>query len=210
MKMAISDHLYSNKDNVSEYLILKWAQTLAKNDLYLLDKHGISFTDQKNIPRESLAQLLCDQILTKMRADLKSKIMKTFNTKLVVDVAEGLVEHSKQHGDAACLARVTGVSYKFAVRVLEAVQTGDTKKLFSKERRRDSIIGSGVLARFTDFISQPEQSRECPGATISVGYKKREPKHLLLKSKAVLCQEFLALHEDVSFKKSVLMRDFPR
>ena len=209
-RTIISDRLKSFTAEVSGFVILKWAQTLAITDLHLLSNHGISFADETDIPRESLAQLLCDQILTRMRADLKTKIMKSFHTKMVIDVAEGLVKHSSEHGDAACLARVTGVSNKFAVRVLNAVQAGDQKKLFLKERRRDSIIGSGILARFTDFISQPEQSRECPGATISVSYKKRKPKHLLTKSKPVLCKEFLALNEDISVKDSDLMRDFPR
>ena len=195
---------------MSRYLVLKWAQTLANSDLHLLAEQGISFTNQQDVPRQSLAQLLCDQILTNMRADLKTKIMKNFNTKLVISVAEGLVEHSSKYGDAMFLARATGVSHGFADRVLQAVKNGDTKTLFIKERRRDSIIGSGILNRFIEFVSQPEQSRECPGATISVGYNKREPKHLLLKSKPALCQEFLAQNEDISVKKSVLMRDFPR
>ena len=163
-----------------------------------------------DIPKECLIQLICDQILSRMRSDLKTKLMKNFNTKLVVDTAEKLLEHSKEHGDAALLARVTGVSFKFASRVIKAVEEGEQKQLFTRERRRDSIIGSGILDRFTMFISQPEQSRECPGATISVAYKKRETKHLLLKSKPVICQEFLAENEDISVKKSVLMRDFPR
>ena len=128
----------------------------------------------------------------------------------MVDTAEGLVKYSSQHGDDASLARVAGVSQKFAARVLDAVKSGEQKKLFSRERRRDSIIGSGILSRFKEFISQPEQSRECPGVTISVAYKKREPKHLLCKSKPVLCQEFLSQNLDISVKKSVLMRDFPR
>ena len=45
---------------------------------------------------------------------------------------------------------------------------------------------------------------------LSVAYKKREPKHLLLKSKPALCNEFLSKNEDINVKKSVLMRDFPR
>ena len=93
---------------------------------------------------------------------------------------------------------------------MDLVKAGEKDKLFSKERRRDSIIGSGVLSRFTHFLSQPEQSRECPGTTISVAYKRREQKHLLLKSKLIICQEFLAQNPDISDKKSVLMRDFPR
>ena len=125
-------------------------------------------------------------------------------------MAEGLVEHSRNYGDATFLARVTGVSHRFVDRVLQAVRIGDTKTLFVKERRRASIIGSGILNRFIEFVSQPEQSRECPGATISVGYNKREPKHLLLKSKPALCQEFLTKNEEITVKKSVLMRDFPR
>ena len=210
MKTKILNHISSLQPSVSRFLILKWGQTLALEDLHLLDYQGIFFDSEDDIPRECLAQLLCDQILSKMRADLKTKIMKSFNTKLVVEVAEGLVRHASQHGDAASLARVTGVSQRFASRVLEAVRNGDQLKLFTRERRRDSIIGSGILERFRDFISQPEQSRECPGTTISVAYKKREPKHLLIKSKPALCQEFLSLNEDIRVKKSVLMRDFPR
>ena len=116
---------------------------LATNDIYLLDNQGISFMEEKDIPKGCLAQLLCDQILARMRADLKTKILKDFNTKLVVDTAEKLLQHSSDHGDAALLARVTGVSFKFASRVIKAVKGGDKEKLFSRERRRDSIIGQG-------------------------------------------------------------------
>ena len=201
-KTRILNHLNTLKSKVSSFLILKWAQALASHDVHLLERHDVFFKSENDIPREVLAQLLCDKILANMRADLKTKLMKSFNTKLVISVAEGLVEHISHHGDAAHLARVTGVSHRFACRVLEAVQSGEQGKLFIRERRRDSIIGSGVLDRFKLFISQPEQSRECPGTTISVAYKKKESKHLLLKSKPVLCQEFLALNEDITVKKS--------
>ena len=96
IKSPISQHLTSLKNHVLSHVILKWAQVLAKEDIHLLNNHGIFFTEEGDIPRESLAQLLCDQILNRMRADLKTKIMKNFNTKVVVDTAEGLVNHIRE------------------------------------------------------------------------------------------------------------------
>ena len=174
IKKKIVEYISTFQKNVASYLLLKWAQTIAMKDFHLLDSLGIFFATEEDIPKECLAQLLCDQILARMRSDLKTKVMKSFNAKLVIEVAEGLVRHASDHGDAANLARVTGVSHKFATKVIEAVKAGEQEKLFSRERRRDSIIGSGILQRFRDFISQPEQSRECPGTTIREASPKKQ------------------------------------
>ena len=85
---------------------------LAENDLSLLDTQGISFKSEQDMPRGCLVQALCDQILSKMRKDMKTKIMKNFNTKLVVDTAEKLQEYTSEHGDIELLAKATGVSQR--------------------------------------------------------------------------------------------------
>ena len=47
---------------------------------------------------------------------------------VLVETAEKL--HSSDHGYADFLARVTGVSFKLASRVIKAMKEGDQKKLY--------------------------------------------------------------------------------
>ena len=115
-----------------------------------------------------------------------------------------------EHGEVTGLSRAIGTTRKFASKVITAVRNGQENHLYARNRRRDSIQGSGVLARFEEFLRDQQNSRAVLGQFVSVAYKVRKPKYLLLKSKATLIVELLEQNEDINCHCKVLLRDWPR
>ena len=66
-----------------------------------------------------------------------------------------------------------------------------------------------MFSRFLRYLERQENSRECPGETISVSRNKRLPKFLLNHSKKKIASAFLVENPDIKASTSVLLRDWP-
>ena len=211
-KIRVLDFFRNNKRLASlpETFLLKWAQKVCDTDHLLFSQLGLVFVEEQDIPRLSKARILSLKIMTDMRKNMKKDTTRKFNISFVINVAESLIDVTKDYGDAKLLAEVVGCTEKFAARVLKLVESGKTQTLFRKERRRDSIQGSGVFSRFLKFIALQENLRECPGQTISVSKNKRMQQFLLKKSKMEMALQFLEQNSDIKVGPKVLLRDWPQ
>ena len=116
-----------------------------------------------------------------------------------------------KHGDVSVLSRAIGSSWNYAKMILEHMKSGDTEKLFTRDTRSDAIKASEYPKLLAGFAKDPENSRAVPGNdTVSVGYKVRAPKFILIKSRVTVMKAFKEKYPDCKFSLRVLNREWPQ
>ena len=84
-------------------------------------------------------------------------------------------------------------------------------KLFKREIKGDSIKVSPYPRLLAEFAKDPVNSRSVPGKeTISISYKVRAPKFLLIKPRISILKEFKERNPECKFSLSVLNREWPQ
>ena len=83
-----------------------------------------------------------------MMSNKQSTTIRNFTISHAIRVTKKLYTWKlSENWDITGLAQALGTSREFAAKVLTAVRNGNEDKLFSRNRRRDSIQGSGVLVK---------------------------------------------------------------
>ena len=127
--------------------------------------------------------------------------------KLAIAVATRCAFTLEQRGDQVTFSQCIGSSVQFAKRVLEAVARGETKSLFKRSRRKDSLVASEWPGVLRTFLDRPLYSRLVPGNdTISLYYGHRVPKVLLLMMRSKMLLEFKTEHPDCQLRHHDLQR----
>ena len=189
-------HLALNLSKLSAYLVRDRAQAI----LDLVDSHTeaegmLTRLLQETIYRDERAiSLLCaaglqvdDSFLTKKQEAKKVAMEESFKLttmrrgpdrdvgiKLAIAVAGRCGLTLDHHGDVTDLAECLGSTSQFAKRILEAVGKKDTKSLFKRSKRKDSLVASDWPGVLRAFLDRPHFSRYVPGNdTVSLYYGHR-------------------------------------
>ena len=189
--------------------LLGWAQKLISQDEENFCKSGLSFANQKDVPKQLRIQKISDKHCAALIKERRDPDCRRVSIKHAVKVAQEGDLHC-QKGDIATLVKSIGSSRAFASKVLKAVDTNQIENLLKRKSRTNSVQAGGISDRLRDFLANPEHSRALPGhETISVAYRCRKPKFLLKKSKIELLGIFRKENTDISFSYRVLLREWP-
>jgi hypothetical protein len=149
---------------------------------------------------------ISDGLATLLIRDRKTSDCRRVSIRYAIGVSKE-ADLNQTVGGISSLASAIGSSRQFAAKVLKAVELEKTEELFKRKSSSNSIFGTDVPERLTEFLSNAEHSRALPGnETVNLAYGKRLPKFLLKKSKNELAQLFQKENPDVTFSCRVLLR----
>ena len=94
--------------------------------------------------------------------------------------------------------------------MLDAIASRTENGLLIRNLRCDSIKATHWPNEISSFVLGPENSRAVPGQEgVSVRYRVRHPKYVLLDSKGNIALRFKEANPDCPFSTSLIAREFP-
>ena len=165
-----------------------------------------------------------DHLLTKVHfvsrtySRVKDKIMGRrrgadhyLSMRATLETAQTCGLSADNHGDIGILKDVIGSSWQFANSILSALKNNTTDSLFQRGRRKDCIKLTPFPNLLSEWAKNPDNSRRVPGnETVSIGYRQRAPKIVLLKPRRVVIEEFLEANPTCHFTQRTLNREWPQ
>ena len=190
--------------------------TLLQQEVYsdevavsLLTAAGLEVEDAFLTRRQQGKKVAMEESI-RMTRNRRSGPDRDVGIRLAIAVATRCAFTLEQRGDETVFAECLGSSVKFAKRVLLAVAKGETKSLFKRTRRRDSLVASEWPKVLRAFLDRPVYSRLVPGNdTVSIYYGYRVPKVLLLMTRTKVLHEFKTENPDCPFTIRTLLREIP-
>lgn len=156
------------------------------------------------VVKEETKKLLSSHIYTKEHHRVTA-------IQLVINVANSGKLSVDRHSDISSLsAAAVSFSWLFAKKVLTAIKDNEVEKLYHPNTRSDSILITDWPQTLEEFVLRPENSRPVPGnEQVSIRYGTRHAKHILLKSKSEIIENFKAQFPQCTYRVSTLKREFP-
>ena len=146
------------------FLLLIWAQRLAREDEEMFDNSGVQFVDPADIPKDTRVKDVSEKVAKDMLKERRGPDQRRCSIRHAYRVASEAGLQCSRRGDVMALQRVIGSSHKFAAKILEAIQEGkNVEDLFTKKTRKDAAVVTDVSQRLKDFLVNPEHSRALPG-----------------------------------------------
>ena len=96
---------------------------------------------------------------------------------------------------------------RFVRKVILAVKNGTERELFIRKRRK-TAVDENLRKDLEDYLCQPKISRNCPGESVSIGYRQRKEKHVMNLSKEAVLQEFIEV-EKKNYTVKTLLQYWP-
>ena len=155
------------------------------------------------------AKTIANDLVTS-RSNVKDSIRKTGIT-FVVEVAQQCSLSTKNARDITTLANATSCSWRFAKKVLNAIESGDTEDLYTRQMKYNAIKASEWPEEICKFVLSENNSRSVPGQEqVSVRYGYRLPKYILLHSRKSIADAFKQQFPNCPYSASTIMREFPQ
>ena len=158
--------------------------------------------------------------VSNMASEIGKRFLKRRNTaeaqriqgvSYVIAVAKEAGLSIETFHDINMLSDATNCSQHFSRLVLQAIESKTENDLLQRNLRCDSIKATHWPNAIYNFMFQPENTCAVPGqASVSVWYRVRRPKYILLDLKENIATKFKTAFPECKFGISLIIREFPQ